>query len=60
MKNLQKEKSNQLNKHELYSQFADLKSEMVDKNFKIEFLEKVVKEKDDRLKELEMQVFNQK
>jgi hypothetical protein len=33
---------------------------MVDKNFKIEFLEKVVKEKDDRLKELEMQVFNQK
>jgi len=33
---------------------------MVDKNFKIEFLEKVVKEKDDRLAELEMQVFNQK
>ena len=58
LKHLQSQKSNLQSKDSIYENYAQLKGESQEKDFRIAYLEKVGKEKDEKVRELEMKLFD--
>lgn len=47
-------------KHDAYSQLAEAKTTITEQTCRIEFLEKQSKKKDDRIRELELEIYDWK